>query len=106
VSCIDFVKLATAKNANDAAEVIRNIEKKDKEYERERMGFFRKLEKYQFPGPGQTAKYVMCLSECVELLMMLPGKVAKEFRRNSAGLLTHLFAGDPTLHDLIEQNGL
>jgi hypothetical protein len=42
----------------------------------------------------------------VELLMMLPGKKAKEFRRESAGLLTRLFAGDPTLHDVIEKNGL
>ena len=38
--------------------------------------------------------------------MMLPGKAAKEFRRISSGLLTRLFAGDPTLHDLIIENGL
>jgi hypothetical protein len=64
------------------------------------------LEKYKFPGPGQTAKYVLSLSECVELMGSIPGPQAKQFRKQSAHLLTRLFAGDPTLHDVIEKNGL
>jgi hypothetical protein len=68
--------------------------------------FFGNCKKYQFSGARQKEQYVLCLSESVELLMMLPGKKAKEFRRESAGLLTRLFAGDPTLHDVIEKNGL
>jgi hypothetical protein len=37
---------------------------------------------------------------------MVPGKTAMAFRKASSQLLIRLFAGDPTLHALIEQNGL
>jgi hypothetical protein len=99
VSIMDFVMAVTGKNNNDAGEVIRNVQKAD-------QVFFLNCKKYQFSGARQKEQFVLCLSECVELLMMLPGKKAKEFRKDSAGLLTRLFAGDPTLHDVIEKNGL
>jgi hypothetical protein len=99
VSIMDFVMAVTGKNNNDASEVIRNMQKAD-------QVFYLNCKKYQFPGARQKEQFVLCLSECVELLMMLPGKKAKEFRKDSAGLLTRLFAGDPTLHDVIEKNRL
>jgi hypothetical protein len=99
VSIMDFAMEVTGKNNKLLSETIRKMVNVTPD-------FFENLEKFQFSGRGQTEQYVLCCSECVELMMMLPGKKAKEFRRNSASLLTRLFAGDPTLHDLIEQNGL
>jgi hypothetical protein len=100
---IDIVMIATGKNNNHAT--IINLKKEDSDG----IGivqFFRNLETYQFSGPGQRKIYVLNASETIELLMMLPGKKARAFRMESAGLLTRLFAGDPTLHDLIVKNGL
>jgi hypothetical protein len=99
VSIMDFVMIVTRQNNDRAGETIRNMQKADPD-------FFRKCNRFQFSGARQKEQFVLCLSECVELLMTLPGKQAKEFRKESVGLLTRLFAGDPTLHDLIIQNGL
>jgi hypothetical protein len=99
VSGIDYVMIVTNKNNNRAAECIANIKTTD-------PTFFSNLEKYKFPGPGQTSIYVLCASEAIELLMILPGNRAKAFRKESAELLTRLFSGDPTLQDLLKKNGL
>jgi hypothetical protein len=99
VSIMDFVMEVTGQNNDHVGKTIRNLEKENQE-------FFENLERFKFSGLGQKQQYVLCCSKSVELLMMLPGKRAKQFRKTSAGLLTRLFAGDPTLHDLIEKNGL
>jgi hypothetical protein len=99
VSIMDFVMVVTGKDNNRAGQTIRELHTSH-------HLFFGKLQKYQFSGASQRIQFVLCLSECVELLMMLPGKKAKEFRKDSAGLLTRLFAGDPTLHDVIKKNSL
>jgi hypothetical protein len=99
VSIMDFVMAVIGKDKDHCRKTIANMEI-------ENQDFFPVLKKFQFSGRGERFQFVLCLSECVELLMILPGKKAKEFRKNSAGLLTRLFAGDPALHDLIEKNRL
>jgi hypothetical protein len=99
VSIMDFVMAVTGQANKHASNLIMRLHD-------EHSSFWGKVQKHKFSGRGEREQSVLCLSECVELLMMLPGKKAKEFRRESAGLLTRLFAGDPTLHDVIEKNGL
>jgi hypothetical protein len=99
VSIMDFVMAVTGQNNQHVSNLIMRLQNAD-------SSFWGKLQKYQFSGAFQRIQFVLCLSECVELLMMLPGKKAKEFRKDSAGLLTRLFAGDPTLHDVIKKNRL
>jgi hypothetical protein len=102
-AAIDIVMLATGKDNHDSAQIIRKLEKSD---DVNIANFFIDVEKYQFSGPGQRKIYILDASEAIELLMMLPGKKAKAFRRESAALLTRLFSGDPTLHDLLDKNAL
>jgi hypothetical protein len=99
VAAIDFVVAVTKSNPNRAAESVAAAKKKV-------PSFFVNIQTHQFPGTGQKRIYIMCLSECAELLMMLPGRKALEFRHHAAHLLTRVFAGDPTLHDVITANGL
>jgi hypothetical protein len=97
VSCIDFVAGVTGQKKKHASNAINRMNEED-------SSFFKLIEKYQFPGPGQRAKYVLCASEAIELLMMTPGKIAQAFRRHCAGLLEKLFSGDPDLHDLLDKH--
>ena len=99
VAGIDFVMVVTGKDNDQCSKIIRRIQEEDRTW-------WANLKKFKFSGPGQREIYVVSASEAIERLMMLPGKEAKEFRRGSSKLLTRLFAGDPTLHDLIEKNGL
>lgn len=98
-SCIDFVRAVTGKNNRDSSGVIRNLQKQI-------PGFFTNIEQHQFPGAGQKMIYVLCASEAIELLMMLPGNRAKAFRRECTGLLTQLFSGDPDLVNVLARNAL
>jgi hypothetical protein len=59
-----------------------------------------KIKKFQFAGRGERSQHVLCLSECVELLMMLPGKQAKEFRMESAGLRCSQRIWEPTMKNI------
>jgi hypothetical protein len=98
-AAIDIVMTATGQDNKHASTTIINLKK-------DNLVFFKNIEYYQFPGPGQRQIYVLDAAEAIELLMMLPGKKARAFRRESAGLLTRLFSGDPTLHNLLDKNAL
>jgi hypothetical protein len=100
VSIMDFVMAVTGKNNNCAGEVIRNLKKNTPE-------FFSEFQKYQFSGASQREQFVLNAPEAIELLMILPGKKAKAFRHEAAvGLLLKIFAGDPTLHELLAKNAV
>jgi hypothetical protein len=99
ISIMDFVMAVTGQNNDRAAKTIRNLKDVNSQ-------FLTKLEMHQFPGRSQREQYVLCASEAIQLLMMLPGKVAREFRLESANLLTKVFAGDPDIHRLLEENSL
>jgi hypothetical protein len=99
VSIIDFVMATTGRDNNNAGAAIRNLKK-------EHSIFFESIEQFQFPGASQRKQFVLGAEQAMEVLMMLPGKAAKLFRRHCAGLLVRLFAGDPTLHDVLDQYNL
>jgi hypothetical protein len=96
VSIMDFVMAVTGQEKKHAYTTIKNLESD-----------FSKLEKFQFSGRGEREQYVLCAPEAIELLMILPGKKAKAFRQEAAvGLLLKIFAGDPTLHELLAKNAV
>jgi hypothetical protein len=64
------------------------------------------LAKYQFPGSGQTPREVVSAEEAFQFLMVLRGKAADKIREEFSGLLGRLYAGDPTLKDVIDQHAL
>jgi hypothetical protein len=97
IAAIDVVMSVTGKNNHRAAQTLRELEIQD-----DRL--FVILEKHKFPGRGQTEIIVVNCSQANQLVMMLPGKEAQKFKQNAAKLLTRVFAGDPTLHDVIEEN--
>jgi hypothetical protein len=98
VAAIDYVIVTTLQDKKCARETISNLEKNN---------FFTNLEKYQFPGPGQRSIYVLNAKEAIQLLLMIfPDDMVQAFRMESAALLTRLFSGDPTLHDLLRKSGL
>jgi hypothetical protein len=94
VSAIDLIKAVLGQNNNKARETIRKIQKECPE-------FFETILKFKFKGSGQVLQYVLCLSECVMLMLKIPGSATNEFCIPSGPFLTHLFAGDPTLHPFI-----
>jgi hypothetical protein len=100
VSIMDFVMAVTRQNNKRASATIKNLESTGSD-------FFRVLGEFQFPGRGEREQYVLCAPEAIELLMILPGKKAKAFRQEAAvGLLLKIFAGDPTLQELLVKNAL
>jgi hypothetical protein len=99
VSIIDFVRYATGQTKSRARETIANLEIENKD-------FFGLLVEHQFSGRGERNQYVLNCSEGFELTMMLPGSKAKEFRKLASHIVSRVFAGDPTLHNVIDQNGL
>jgi hypothetical protein len=99
VSIIDFVMATTGHGKNIAGKTIKRMT-------RAHTIFFESIEQYQFPGRGEREQFVLGAEQAMEVLMMLPGKAAKLFRRHCAGLIVKLFAGDPTLHDLLNQYNL
>jgi hypothetical protein len=101
-SIIDFVMAVTGQTNDNAGKTIRRL------IELSEIGrtFSSTLEKFQFPGPGQRGQYVLSASQCMELAMILPHNTAKIFRCYTASIVTRVFAGDPTLHDVIKKNDL
>jgi hypothetical protein len=98
-SIIDFVMAVTGKNNNDAAEAIRRLKKYN-------IMSFVNVQRFQFPGERQKTQYVLDTRQAIGLLMALPGSSARMFRMECVQLLTQLFAGDPALHALLEENHL
>jgi hypothetical protein len=64
------------------------------------------LEKYQFPGSGQTPREVVSAKEALQFLMVLRGKAADVIRLEFSGLLSGIFEGDATLKQVIDHNAL
>ena len=62
---------------------------------------FSNEEKLRVNGKGQTHR-VIDIPSTIEIIWLLPGDYAIEFRRKSANYITRLFAGDRTLIDEIE----
>ena len=55
------------------------------------------LDNFQFSGQGQRPTFVANAREIVEIVMLLPGKAAAQFRMASASVLVRFLGGDLSL---------
>jgi hypothetical protein len=97
IAAIDVVISVTGKNNNRAAQTLRELETQDN-------SFFVNLETHKFPGPGQKKILVVNCSQANQLMMMLPGDNAQKAKQYIAKMFTKVLAGDPTMHDVLEEN--
>lgn len=63
-----------------------------------------KLHDRSFPGKGNTNIKLVSFQDAIELIMVLPGKVAKETRTQFADIIRRYLAGDSSLVPEIEAN--
>jgi hypothetical protein len=61
---------------------------------------------HKFPGSGQRPTPVVDARGAVEILMLLPGRVAAHFRRSAADVIVRYLGGDPSLVDEVAANRL
>ena len=63
-----------------------------------------KFAELKLPGEGNRKTKTVHFKDAIELVMVLPGKVAKEMRCKFAEIITRYFAGDATLLPEIQAN--
>ena len=94
---VDLVMIITGNNRNDSGMVLRRLTEEtfpsDKFTER------------KMPGKGNANTKLVSFRHAIELVMVLPGKMAKETRAQFAGIIHRYMAGDGSLVAEIEANG-
>ena len=65
-----------------------------------------RLENRQFPGSGQRETPVVDARGAVEIIMLLPGRAAAEFRKEAAGVIVRFLGGDLSLVEEVAANHL
>ena len=93
---VDLVLVVTGKDRNQAGEVLRRIS--DEIFPSSKM-----LER-SLPGKGMAKTRLLTFKDSIELVMVLPGAIAKETRTQFANILTRYMAGDASLHEEIQSN--
>lgn len=63
-----------------------------------------KCDSILFPGAGQHPTPVADARGLLEIITLLPGKRAQEFRRTACDVLVRYLAGDHTLHAELDDN--
>ncbi len=92
IYAIDLVIAMTGKDRNDAGQILRRLS--DDVFEQN------KICSRRLAGGGYATKLVS-FNNAIELVMVLPGRIAKETRTQFAGIIRRYFAGDPSLdHEL------
>ena len=96
ICVIDLVMVMTGQDRNYAGFTLRRLPEEDFP-----------SHKYcdrRFPGKGNAHMKVVSMKDALILVMVLPGKTAKETRTKFANILERYMAGDGTLHAEIQAN--
>ncbi len=93
---VDLAMVVTGKNRNDAGQAIRNLKE-----EIFQSGKF--TDRYLSLTGGHPTKLV-AFQDAIELIMVLPGKVAREIRVGFADIIRRYLAGDHSLITEVQQN--
>ena len=92
----ELAMVITGKNRNDANQTLRNL--KDEHFRNEKFVL------RSFKGKGNGRVKLVTLDHAIELIMVLPGKVAKEYRTQMVDIIKRYLAGDKSLIIEIEAN--
>ena len=96
IYAVDLAMVVTGKNRNDAGKIIRNIS--------DETFLSAKIADRKTPGKGNGKTKVISFQNAIELIMVLPGKIAKETRTKFADIIHRYMAGDASLAGEIEHN--
>jgi len=96
IYAVDLTVAVTGKSREDSAKVLRDL--KDEVFQQEKF-FCRHLS----TSGGHPTKLVS-FKDAIELVMVLPGKVAKETRAQFAKIIQRYMAGDESMHAELESN--
>jgi hypothetical protein len=96
IYAVDLVMVMTGKNRDDAGKAIRNIS--DETFQSV------KFTDRRLPGKGNAHTKLVSFKDALELVMVLPGRIAKETRTKFAGIIQRYMAGDESLVREVEAN--
>ena len=98
IYAVDLVMVVTGKSRDAAGWVIRNIHE-------ETFSSLNFTDR-KMPGKGNANTKLISFKHALELIMVLPGKIAKETRSQFADVIHRYMAGDPTLAAELEANAV
>ena len=93
---VDLAMLSSGKNKNDAGKDLRDL--------KEETFSAAKFTVRSLPGKGNSNIKLVSFQDAIELIMVLPGKVAKETRIKFANIIKRYLAGDSSLITEIQAN--
>ena len=96
IFAVDLAVAVTGKSRDEAGMAIRRIP--------EEVFPSNKMIERSLPGKGNGRTRLLTFQDAIELIMVLPGKVAKETRAQFANIIRRYMAGDETLVDEIRSN--
>jgi hypothetical protein len=92
----DLIMVMTGKDRNQAGEVLRRLP--------EEIFSSSKLLEKNIGGSGNVKTKCVLFKDAIELVMVLPGKVAKETRAQFADVIRRYMAGDESMHAELRSN--
>ena len=96
IYAVDLVMVMTGKCRNDAGQALRNLP--------DEVFSSVKFTEKNTGGSGGSRTKLVSFEDSIELVMVLPGKVAKETRRKFANIIQRYLAGDKSLVAELEGN--
>jgi hypothetical protein len=96
IYAVDLVMVVTGLSRDDSGKTLRRLS--DEIFPSD------KFSERTLPGKGNAHTKLVSLQNAIELIMVLPGKLAKEFRVQSANIIRRYMAGDQSLVSEIEAN--
>lgn len=94
---VDLVMAITGKNRDDAGKVLRRIP--------EAVFSHDKFSLRILPGKGNYQIKLLSLPDAIELVMVLPGKLSKMYRKKISDVIIRYLDGDPSMCHEIVANG-
>jgi hypothetical protein len=93
---VDLTMVVTGSNRDDSGKALRRLS--DENFSSD------KLTERNTGGSGNSRTKLVTFQNAIELIMVLPGKIAKETRTKFANIITRYLAGDDSLVTEIEAN--
>ena len=93
---VDLAMVVAGKSRDDAGMIIRRIP--------EEVFPSVKMTERSMPGKGNGRTKLVSFKDAIELIMVLPGKIARETRAQFAGIIQRYMAGDESLIAEIQSN--